>query len=109
MNVAPQITFRNMDPSEFIEAKVLEKISKLEQVHQRIDSCNVVIEAPDQHHHKGKLYHVRIDLNVPGKEVVVSRQHSKDHGHEDVYVAIRDAFGAARRQLDDHARKQSGR
>jgi cold shock CspA family protein len=52
------------------------------------------------------VYHVRIDLTVPGDELVVSRDPGKDQAHEDVYVAIRDAFDAARRQLEDHARQQ---
>jgi ribosome-associated translation inhibitor RaiA len=44
---------------------------------------------------------VRIDLKVPGKEIVVNRDHD-----EDIYVALRDAFDVARRQLEDHARRQ---
>ena len=58
------------------------------------------------HHHKGNLYHVRIDISVPGDEIVVSREPHKDHSHEDAYVTIRDAFDAAKRQLDGYEQIQ---
>ena len=104
-----QISFRNMDHSEAIEAKVRERATKLENFYGHITRCRVVVEAPERRHHKGKLYHVRIDLAVPGRELVVSRHPGKKHAHEDVYVAVRDAFNAARRQLEDHVRKLNGR
>ncbi|MEW5703672.1 MAG: ribosome-associated translation inhibitor RaiA [Pseudomonadota bacterium] len=105
MEIPLQITFRNMDPSEAIEANVREKTDKLERYFDRITSCRVVIEAPHRHHTKGKLYNVRIDIGVPGKEIVVTHSGPKDHAHEDAYVAIRDAFNAAARQIEDYARK----
>ena len=71
-------------------------------------SCRVVVEAPHVHHRKGNLYHVRIDLKVSGKELVATRGHGQDHAHEDVYVAIRDAFNEMQRQLEDHLRRQRG-
>jgi cold shock CspA family protein len=49
---------------------------------------------------------VRIDLTVPGTELVVSRDNGLNHAHEDAYVAVRDAFKAARRKLDSHTRRQ---
>ena len=105
METPLRISFRNMDPSEAVEANVREKAAKLERFFDRITSCRVVVEAPHRHRHKGKLYNVRIDLAVPGKALVVTHSGPKNHAHEDVYVAIRDAFGAAARQLEDHARK----
>ena len=72
-------------------------------------SCRVAVEAPHKHHHKGKLYHVRINITVPDKELVVSREPDQHHAHEDVYVAIRDAFDAMRRQLEDYARRRRGK
>ncbi len=107
MNVPLQVSFRNLEHSDFIEGKIREKAESLGKFFDRITSCRVIVEAPEQHHRKGKLYHLRIELGVPGKEIVVSRHNHGDHSHEDVYVAIRDAFKAARRQLEDHARKIS--
>jgi len=101
-----QITFKEMEPSDAIEKWVEEHAAKLEKFYTPIIHCHVVIEAPHRHSHHGRLYGVRIDITVPGGEVVVSQQGPKDHAHEDVYVALRDAFHAARRQLQDVARKK---
>jgi ribosomal subunit interface protein len=108
MELPLQIRFRNMPSSEAVEANIHERAGKLDLFYDRITSCRVVVEAPHRHHHKGKLYHVRIDLTVPGGELVVNREPSKRATHEDVYVAIRDAFDAARRQLQDYVRRQRG-
>ena len=110
MQTPLQITFRDMEPSDAVEARIREKAGKLEQYYDKIMSCRVMVEAPHGHHHQGKLYQVRIDLGVPDGELVVSHEHHhKDHAHEDVYVAIRDAFDAMKRQLEDHARVRRGK
>jgi ribosomal subunit interface protein len=108
MQIPLQISFRNMDPSPAVEERIRKKAAKLERFHDRIIGCTVVVEAPHRHHHKGKLYSVRVDISVPGKDVVVDRAKPGDHAHEDVYVAIRDAFNAATRRLEDQARKMRG-
>ncbi len=103
-----QVTFRNMDRSDAVEARIQEKVDKLERYFGRLISCNVVVEASHRQHHKGNLYDVKIHLAVPGKDLVVNRAGPKNHAHEDVYVAVRDAFDAASRQLEDHARVVRG-
>lgn len=108
MQLPVQISFRHMEPSLAVEDKIREKAAKLEQFHDRIMGCRVVVEAPHRHRHQGKLYHVRIDLTVPGGELVVSREHHGKQAHQDVYVAIRDAFNAAQRQLESHIQRQRG-
>ena len=109
MSVVPEITFHNMEPSEAIEARVREKFARLQKYFDRLTHCRVVIEAPHRHHHKGKIYQIKIDLGVPGRpDLVVSREGRENHAHEDVYVAVRDAFDAARRQLQDAIAKMSG-
>ncbi len=105
MKLPLQITFRNMDRSETIETNIREKAAKLDQFFEHIMSCRVVVEAHHKHHHKGNIYHVRIDMTVPGDELVVSRDPKQNQAHEDPYVAVRDAFDAARRQLDNYVRK----
>ncbi len=104
-----QVTFRNMDASAAVEANVREKAEKLERFSDHLMSCRIVIEAPHRHHHRGKLYHVRIDLGVVGGELVVAHERPLDHAHEDVFVAIRDAFNAAVRRLEDFERKRRGK
>jgi cold shock CspA family protein len=104
-----QIVFRNMDPSEAVEADVRERAERLERFYDRITGCRVVVQAPHRHHYKGKLYDVRIDIDVPGEAIVVQRSGPENQAHENVYVAVRDAFSAATRRLQDHVRKVGGR
>jgi ribosomal subunit interface protein len=108
MQIPLEVTFHNMDRSEAVEANIRERVDKLERYFDRIIGCRVVIEAPHKHSRKGKLFEVRIDVSVPGKEILANRNGPKNRAHEDVYVAIRDAFVAVGRQLEDHARKARG-
>jgi len=109
MQIPLEINFRNMDPSPAVEARIREKAAKLERFHERIIGCTVVVEAPHRHHHKGKIYSVHIDISVPGKDhLIVDRAKPLDHAHEDVYVAVRDAFNAAVRQLEDYTQRMRG-
>ncbi len=108
MQKEPVVTFRQMAPSPAVEGRVREKIAALERFHPRITSCRVVVEKEQRRHHKGDLFRVRIDIGVPGREIVVDRTGPKDHAHEDVYVALRDAFDAAARQLEDDVRARRG-
>ena len=108
MPIPLQISFRNMDPSPAVEERIRQKAAKLERFHDRIVGCTVVVEAPHRHQHKGNRYQIRVDLTVPGGEVVVNREAEQNPAHEDVYVAIRDAFEAAARQLGGHVQKRRG-
>ena len=109
MQIPLEINFRNMDPSDAVETKVSELAEKLERYHGRIMACRVVIEASHKHKHKGGVYHVRIDLTVPGNEIVINRESHQNKLHEDVYVVIRDAFKAAYRKLESHGDRSRGK
>ena len=108
MQLPIQITYRDFQPAPAVDALIREKAAELDRYHHRIMSCRVVVETHHHHQRKGRLYHLRIDLTVPGAEIVVGREPGARHAHEDIGVAIRDAFDAARRQLEDHARKARG-
>jgi ribosomal subunit interface protein len=103
MQIPLQITIRDIEHSEALEARIRSKVDKLEDFFKHIMSCRIVVEMPHKHHHQGKQFNVRIDIGVPGHEIAVNRDHA-----EDVYVAVRDAFDAAKRQLEDYARKIRG-
>jgi ribosomal subunit interface protein len=105
MQIQVQISFRGMEPSAAVEERIRERTERLERFHDGITRCHVTVQAPHQHHHKGRLFDVRIDLHVPGNEVVVTHEGSQNHAHEDVYVAIRDAFLVAERKLEELSRK----
>ncbi len=108
MKLPLEITFRNMQPSDAVQAAVRERAAKLDKFYRYILACQVTVNAPHKHRHKGNLYQVKIDLTVPGGELVVSHNADDDKAHEDVYVAMRDAFDAIRRRLEDYARKRRG-
>jgi len=108
MNFPIQITWREVAQSEAIETAIRGHADKLSQFCDHITSCRVTVEAPHGHKHKGKLYHISIDITAPGKEIVATRDPAKHASHEDIYVSIRDAFDAVRRQLQDYVRKQRG-
>lgn len=97
-----------MDHSDAVEERIRERAERLERYFDRIVSCRVTVEAPHRHNHKGKLFQVKILIGVPGNDIVVDHAKPNSHAHEDVYVAVRDAFDAAGRQLEDHARKMRG-
>jgi ribosomal subunit interface protein len=106
MKIAPQITFRHMEPSPALETKIRDRVDELEQFHTNLTSCRIVIELEHHHHHQGNLYHVRVDLTLPGHELVAGRESPEHQAYEDAYVAVRDAFDSLRRQLEDLARRQ---
>lgn len=103
MQLPLQITAHAFPLSEALEAEIREKAAKLDTYYDGIMHCRVVVEAPVGHHRSGGPYNVRIDLTVPGAELVVNRQ-----ADEDLPVAIRDAFDAMRRRLEDYVRHQRG-
>jgi ribosome-associated translation inhibitor RaiA len=98
-----QIAVREMPHSEALEAVIRRKAAGLERVHPRITLIRVTVSSPHHHHHQGNLFTVKLDATFPGGEILVNRDHA-----EDVYVALRDAFLAARRQLIAHARREQG-
>lgn len=102
MPVPVDITFRGMTPSASVEAAVQRWADRIEHSYGRIQRCTVVIEQPHKSQRHGQTFHVRVDLSVPERTISTSRDPGRDPGHEDVYVAIADAFRAARRQLQDH-------
>lgn len=106
MAVPLQITFRKMPPSPFVRARIRERADKLVRYHDRITACRVVVEAPHRHHHKGKLYAIAIEIHLPGACLTSHRTPGGHHEHEDIYVAVRDAFDAVERQIQDYARRK---
>jgi cold shock CspA family protein/ribosome-associated translation inhibitor RaiA len=105
MQVPVQITFRHMDPSSFVEELIRQRVDELKQFYPRITACDVVLEKDHRRHRQGNLFHVRVRLEIPGHTIAVKREPPEHHAHEDVRVAVRDAFDAVRRQLEDYARR----
>jgi ribosome-associated translation inhibitor RaiA len=126
MQLTPTITFRGVERTDALEAEVITRLRKLETYYQGTMGCRVLVELLQRHHEAGNRYHVRIDLTVPGKEIVVAHEASlrattQDVGAEKITrlaepdperkhasVAIREAFDIVRRRLREYARRQRG-
>jgi cold shock CspA family protein/mRNA-degrading endonuclease RelE of RelBE toxin-antitoxin system len=98
-----------MDPSPAIEARIREKAAALERFSERITGCRVIVEQEHRRHRQGNLFRVRVEIDAPERELAATHTGSRDHAHEDVQVAIRDAFNAAVRQLEDRVRERGGK
>ena len=102
METPPQITFRGLEARPEIHEMIEEKLAKLEEVSDRITSCRVTVEMRSAKGHKGQLYQVAVEMEVPGGTVNVNNKPGDLGAHEDLRVAIRDSFDAARRQLREY-------
>ena len=98
-----QVTFRDIQPTPAVSAHVEKRAAKLDTFCDRITKCHVVVEAPNRHHKRGPRYHVRIDLHVPGKELIVTK--NPEERKEELHAAVDDAFTDAERALEEYARQ----
>jgi ribosomal subunit interface protein len=98
-----QITIRDIPGSQALEENICKKAEKLSQLYRQIKNCHVVVGTPQKHKHQGKLFSVHIDLDVPGKELVVDCKQD-----EDVYIAVAKAFNALKRQVSDYVHRRRG-
>jgi ribosomal subunit interface protein len=103
MKIPLQVSFHGVEHSDALYNAIRDKLDKLERYYDRIVSCRVVLELDARRKQHGKQLTLRIQLKVPGSEIAVTREHG-----EDIQVALREAFDAARRQLEDYAREQRG-
>jgi ribosomal subunit interface protein len=109
MQIPVEVTFRHMAHSNAVEEAVRQKVEKLEQFYPRITACRVAVEASNRRtSSKSRLYRVRVDVTLPGGEIVAERQPSHQPFHEDLHIAIRDAFECMKRELQDYAERRRG-
>jgi ribosomal subunit interface protein len=101
-----QVVFRNIDHSQAVEDAVHKRLEKLGRYCDEIQSLKVTLETPHNNHHKGKVYHVGVEAMIPNHDIVVTHDQHDNHSHEDIYVAIRDAFNAVERRLKSVYGKQ---
>jgi ribosome-associated translation inhibitor RaiA len=117
-----QISFRNMSVSPALEEEIRSRAAWLESFCPGIVGCRVLLEVPHRHRRRGRPLHVRIEVSIPGEDVIVNHEptldatsrpapHKSDEldgRHKDAHVAIHEAFDVARRRLEDAARRQRG-
>lgn len=108
MEVPLQITFHTVNQSDAVEENIRDRVAKLEKFCGSIIGCRVAVESRHQRHATGRRFLIRVEVTVPGGTLVADRQPDERHADTDVYVAIRDAFDAMRRQLEDYERRRRG-
>jgi ribosomal subunit interface protein len=101
-----QIVFHQIDKSEALESTIREQVDKLQKFHPAIQSCRVVVEKQHKHHHQGNHFHVGIHLQVTGHSLDTEQAPAQNKEQADVNAALKNAFKAMRRQLEDWARHQ---
>lgn len=105
MEVPPEISFRDIDPSDMHRDKIREEIDKLERYFDRITACRVVVDQPHKQAEHGNQYRVGIRLTVPTKQLVVNRNPTERDDSQNLDTAITDAFQAMRRQLEQYVQQ----
>lgn len=96
-----EIRFLGLSPSPAVEAAARQKAAALDRFCDTLMSCRVTIELQHKHQQQGRPFAVRIDVTLPGSELVVDRVEN-----EDAHVALRDAFDNMTRQLQDVQRRE---
>jgi ribosomal subunit interface protein len=106
MTIPVQIVYRDLERTDAVDAYIRKHLDKLGGTHAgHVTSCRVALEAPHRHKRHGRHYRVRIDMTVPGAELVVDRNPDANAGHDDAYAAIDDAFDHAMRRVVEHVRR----
>ena len=110
MPTALDIHFHGLEKSDAIEDKVTEKVAKLQRHFERMTACRVVLEAPQRNTAKAKVFRVKIEISVPsGSPIIVKHEREGASANEDLPLAIRDAFEAATRKVDEIGDRRAGR
>jgi len=108
MNTPLQISFHNLPHSGVIERAIQEAASRLEGIHDRIMSCRVIVDQPHRHHKEGNPFQIRIDLKMPGAELVVKRQPPESLAYGDLSTVIQEAFDEMEHQIEEFVNRRRG-
>lgn len=106
MKFQTEVIFHNMDRIDWIDELIRKKSAKLQQYDHSITNCRVTVSVPHKHHHKGNICRVTIQISVPGKEIYAKGAVAEHALNEDIYLALKDAFAAATRELEDHINRR---
>lgn len=99
MQVPIELSFHGCDHSDALEREIQDHVAKIEEFYGRIMSCRVVVELPHKSHAQGNRFHINIDMSLPGAGHVNHHDRGQNPAHEDVHVAVRDAFNAIEAQV----------
>jgi len=111
MQVPLEIRYHQLDPSPALDEEIRAHVDKLERLYPRLTACRVAVECLHHQHQTGNIIEVHIELSVPGRTLVVSREPHKaqqEFAHPDVRASVKQAFKAAERQLKNYKEQQKG-
>lgn len=108
MSFPIQVTFRHMLPSRMFEERIRELAGKLQKFSTRITRCHVLVEKTHQRSVQRGLFDVHVSVCVPGNVIIVRRSHVADPDHSNAWIALRDAFDATKRSLQDYEKAARG-
>ncbi|CCK74569.1 putative sigma 54 modulation protein/ribosomal protein S30EA [Oleispira antarctica RB-8] len=94
-----EISFRDIEHSDGIEQLIRDKAGKISSIYDSITGIRAVVAMPHNHSHKGKLAHVSLEIGLPGETVAITNDNHDNKAHEDMYVAVKDAFDVAQRKV----------
>lgn len=109
MQIEPEIAFRGVEPTKKVVEQIQEGIDSLERVFDDLIGCRIAVEMADHRHRTGNRYRVRIDMSVPGHDLVVDRAPAEHLPQEHLDQAIGEVFDRARRRLIEHGERIRGR
>lgn len=103
-----EISFRDIEKTEAIENSIRKMAAKVDQVCSDLISCRVIVEKLQQHHRSGNSCRVRINISLPGNELVAICESSEGDMHDPLPKVLRDAFNATHHKLKEYVRRQRG-
>lgn len=103
MKLPLEISARDVRLNDETEDLIREKAAKLDKLYDQIIGCRVKVDMPHRSQRSGMMYNVRIDITVPGGELVVRREPD-----EDLHAAIVNSFDTAQRRIKEYSEKQRG-
>ena len=106
MQLQPQVSFHHTEPLPDVENLIRNRVAQLNRYCDHITSCRVVVDVPHKHHHSGNLQQIRLDITVPDKELAITREAGEQVACKDLKVAVKEAFDAADRLLEDYVRQR---
>ena len=105
MQIAPIISYRNIDPSPAVTELVNRRIGVLERISDRITGCDITLDAPQKRKIHGRVFRARVNLHIPGPDFSVSREVAQGSARDDLLLAVNRAFSAAEKHLKSQKKK----
>ena len=109
MQMPVEISLHHCESSAELRSEIEKQVKRLERFSDRITSCHVAVTGPQTRHRHGDLFKIDLRIAMPEhRDVIVDKTHGDAPERQHVLVAIREAFDAAVRQVEDVERRMRG-